>query len=142
MYPLVEHSCEFLGPVIVHNLCQGIFGHQVHTSAFWILQEEAQNCKLGNRGFSRASRCTDKNVVVTVENSIEHLRLDWVELLEFVGVECLQSGVAQSCDGQWLQIEQLCRRRIFLGQDQMPERHWKLGLSTCNSFAIKIYYFA
>jgi len=114
-------------------LSQGIFGHQIHTSAFGVLQEETQNCEFSDRGFSRSSGRANENVVVTIENGVEHLGLDWVELLEFVGVESLKGGVTQSSDGQWLQVEQLRGGRIFLGQDQMPERHWQLSLSTCNN---------
>ena len=63
----------------------------------------------------------------------EHLRtlgLDGVEGKLLI-VQHLKGGVTQGGDGQGLKVKQLRGGRVLLGQQQVPERHGQLCLTSC-----------
>ena len=84
------------------------------------MTEDSEHGHLGHDGLARAGGGSQQHVVVRVVQHVEELRLDRVEVLEWV--QLLQLRVVQRRHRQRLQVEQVRVRRVPVGQDQVLER--------------------
>lgn len=71
----------------------------------WILVEDPEHGQLSCNGFSRACWRPQQDVGVGVVQSVEDLRLDWIEVSELV--QALKLSVPQSRHRQRLQVQKL-----------------------------------
>lgn len=89
-----------------------------------ILAKQAEYGQLSRHSLATACWRAQQYIVIGVVDCVEDLCLNRVEVSE-VRVECLQLWIIHGCFGQRLQVQQICVRRMPLGQNQMLHSQWK-----------------
>eukprot|EP00982_Pelagococcus_subviridis_P006987 30392-Pelagococcus_subviridis.AAC.4 len=103
-------------------------GRHVHAPralglAFVQLVQNAQDREFGADRLPAPRGRADERVVVRVVQALKRLRLHRVEVLQARGVQRVESVLLERAHGQRLEVEQLRRRRVLLGQEQVLEAH-------------------
>ena len=78
-----------------------------------------KNGQLSCNCFTAACRSSQEYVGVTVVESVEHLRLNWVKVVKFK--QLLVGGALEGRDRKWLEVKQLGVRWVELRQNEVLE---------------------
>ena len=108
-------------PVGIPVVCQGLHGGDVDTPPLRVGREKPQQSHLCAHSLSTSGWGAQEDIVVTIVEGVEDLSLHRVELCEDLAVQILILFVPESGDRQWLQIKQLCWRRVLLREQKMSE---------------------
>ncbi len=57
---------------VTHLLSESLHGSDIHASSVWCLRQHPENTKLSTDGLPTASRRSDKHIVITVVDRVEH----------------------------------------------------------------------